>query len=895
MDTVSLNSNKYVVLPRAITVEGIRVETPVEQTHVEQFAPVFRTQGVQQQADLKNASTKVFGPWTGGYGRKRIPASLANDTFEYTRFWDSTCETRFGDARTAITAADSTHTGLEVCRAGIPFKGNLVTMWEDATSKSLLSRTYTGSTTTFENGGTIATTWNYAIVGLDLIEYKGSIHALYAVGSTLTTADSTNGVTWTFASRSLTIAGVTNLTNLVTSGEDIDAGLFAVIGGELVCIVWEETAGTVDFYSTTAANPVWASESLSISSGNGPQGVAVYPGTDNKNKLYVFLREGLYEIDTEPAQWTATLTELKVTPDTNNGRRMTVHNGTLVFGLGGSDDEPAAMGQMAISGGTRDFKLNFGLDTEDGVPNDMLGPVRWMTSVNDFLYVSIGGGKTGRNARIICHNGFGWHFMYKNSTANEKIELLVVSADDDSTPRLHFGKRTAATTTDMEFLVHPNGNPSSRVSVNRDGLGILDLPEIDGGMPTTDAAWLRVTADVRGITTGNGNNDTYLDVFHGLNGVARTTTDLGDIVSTDLDLAYASGAGVTGRTDALRVRLNGSTAHEDTFGGNIDFLGIADEVTVTAHADFANIWDSGGTFEAWVKIRSDGGANNGQIINKDEWWVNVSNESAGTVKVVFTLQFDGGFGIWSTTSNEVTLNEWTHIAITYDSDSTANDPIIYIDGSSVTITESTTPSGTRVTDVTSDLLIGNNSAISENTDGLIDDVRLWSDTRTSGEISSNKDSELVGNETGLVSYWKLNDGSGTTVDDLTANSHDGTLVGGVWNTGSTSTAVVNSIEMAYLKNPPDLDGYTFIIDMDATRELRATNKTIEEIRADIDTAHQSTPLVPFSWGESGTAYVKVARTYVNRVIEAGGTFDRSAPNTRGKRGGYCIVRCEEVV
>jgi hypothetical protein len=48
--------------------------------------------------------------------------------------------------------------------------------------------------------------------------------------------------------------------------------------------------------------------------------------------------------------------------------------------------------------------------------------------------------------------------------------------------------------------------------------------------------------------------------------------------------------------------------------------------------------------------------------------------------------------------------------------------------------------------------------------GLMDDVRFWNDIRTQTEINDNKALELVGNETGLVAYYKF--GEGTVTDNL---------------------------------------------------------------------------------------------------------------------------------
>ena len=53
-------------------------------------------------------------------------------------------------------------------------------------------------------------------------------------------------------------------------------------------------------------------------------------------------------------------------------------------------------------------------------------------------------------------------------------------------------------------------------------------------------------------------------------------------------------------------------------------------------------------------------------------------------------------------------------------------------------------------------------------DGLIDEVRVWNVVRTAGEILANTSTELVGNESGLVAYYKFND----SYLDETANNND---------------------------------------------------------------------------------------------------------------------------
>lgn len=60
---------------------------------------------------------------------------------------------------------------------------------------------------------------------------------------------------------------------------------------------------------------------------------------------------------------------------------------------------------------------------------------------------------------------------------------------------------------------------------------------------------------------------------------------------------------------------------------------------------------------------------------------------------------------------------------------------------------------------------------------LVFEARQWNAARTTAEITTNQNTNLVGNETNLVGLWEVSDGSGTTVTDETVNANDGTLVG----------------------------------------------------------------------------------------------------------------------
>lgn len=64
------------------------------------------------------------------------------------------------------------------------------------------------------------------------------------------------------------------------------------------------------------------------------------------------------------------------------------------------------------------------------------------------------------------------------------------------------------------------------------------------------------------------------------------------------------------------------------------------------------------------------------------------------------------------------------------------------------------------------------SAVSGFLNGLIDDVRIWGNAQTAGQIANNNVAQLTGNEGGLAAYYKLNNSAA----DSTPNANNLTLV-----------------------------------------------------------------------------------------------------------------------
>jgi len=133
-------------------------------------------------------------------------------------------------------------------------------------------------------------------------------------------------------------------------------------------------------------------------------------------------------------------------------------------------------------------------------------------------------------------------------------------------------------------------------------------------------------------------------------------------------------------------------------------------------------------------------------------------------KLIFGVSADGTNIPTAISTTALTTGVWYHTAVTYNA--SAGTCAFYLDGSSDGTGSSL---NTSINDNASRFAIGANNTAStpiQFFDGLVDEVRVWNDIRTAQEISDNYLTELAGNESGLVGYWKLNN----DYTDSTANA-----------------------------------------------------------------------------------------------------------------------------
>ena len=128
---------------------------------------------------------------------------------------------------------------------------------------------------------------------------------------------------------------------------------------------------------------------------------------------------------------------------------------------------------------------------------------------------------------------------------------------------------------------------------------------------------------------------------------------------------------------------------------------------------------------------------------------------------------------------------WQHVAVVVDATNSATS--FYIDGQ-----PAGSVAGAVTVDANTDPLVigrqGLTSATAKNHfKGVIDELRVWGAARTAAEIASLASRELASTVTGLLAYWRLNEGEGLTatslVNDLAATLFNTDV--SAWSTGQS--------------------------------------------------------------------------------------------------------------
>ena len=214
----------------------------------------------------------------------------------------------------------------------------------------------------------------------------------------------------------------------------------------------------------------------------------------------------------------------------------------------------------------------------------------------------------------------------------------------------------------------------------------------------------------------------------------------------------------------------------------LNFDGVNDYVSVNSSAAL-NI-TSNLSLSAWVYRNSSGKYD--CIIGKDNYAGNNGYSLWIYDDDKLTLRF-GNSRIYKS-STSIPSGTWVHVAGTFD----GTNAKLYINGtldSSYPASAPTSNSGGLYLGTPQDA-VGNPLF---NFSGTLEDIRIWNIALTQSAIQSSMNSELLGNEFGLVAYYSFNQGIAggdntgiSTITDKTANAFNGTLTNFTKNGASSN-------------------------------------------------------------------------------------------------------------
>ena len=236
----------------------------------------------------------------------------------------------------------------------------------------------------------------------------------------------------------------------------------------------------------------------------------------------------------------------------------------------------------------------------------------------------------------------------------------------------------------------------------------------------------------------------------------------------------------------LFISFSFSQNYSLDFDGESDYVEVTNESAMIANAEQM-------TLSGWIYPR---GPNADSYTQFDGFFGFRNNEDAdfyllqlGNYKVECRLKVSGGgeFTI-VTAENSIISETWHHLALTYD----GSNMILYIDG----IEAGSTGAYGQITNEFSPFNIGRLVWQTTNfdLDGQVDEVSLWNLALTEQQVQDYMYVDLTGEE-GLVGYWKLNEGTGSTAYDSSDEGNNGQIYGATWSTDTPgpSTVTVNVI------------------------------------------------------------------------------------------------------
>lgn len=255
---------------------------------------------------------------------------------------------------------------------------------------------------------------------------------------------------------------------------------------------------------------------------------------------------------------------------------------------------------------------------------------------------------------------------------------------------------------------------------------------------------------------------------------------------------------------------------------HLNFDGVNDNIT------FPELVSSDFSIEYWMKTTQIG-------LGGLQWYNGngiVDAEVGGVTTDFGTSLVDNrlAFGIGDPVASDITIfstsnvntGNWVHVAATWKQATGAMK--LYING----VLENTGTGGTGLRNGSATMSMGAILGNLSNYNGSIDEVRIWNNVLSLDDLVRRKNCELIGNESGLLAYYKFNQGlsqgNNTSVTTLTDSSMGG-------NNAALSNFALMGATSNWLEGSIVITGSLIPAAPTASPQTACTNATVADLVA----------------------------------------------------------------
>jgi hypothetical protein len=293
---------------------------------------------------------------------------------------------------------------------------------------------------------------------------------------------------------------------------------------------------------------------------------------------------------------------------------------------------------------------------------------------------------------------------------------------------------------------------STEITCNRTSINVTATGGVSytwsGGLGSSDAATIPSAG-------------TYTVTVTGAN--SCTSTAAISIVSIPLPDATITANGATTFTYGNSVTLSApAVGNALILNGTSNYVGIPSNINNSITGN--NI-----TIEGWFYITSTfnlTGLITEALGNDNNVKFGITSGEVSGVQKIYAGFTNSGTSTSVTSSENLSLNKWTHIAATYDGSSLK----VYVNGTltGTVANSSGLPAGVDT------WYLGRSANGSSYFPGTMDEIRIWNSARSQSDINARKN-RTISTVLELVGYYKLDESSGNTAADATRFGYDGTV------------------------------------------------------------------------------------------------------------------------